>query len=165
MSVTDVLTKTIPQAARLIPTIPFTPASQSMLIAIGLQESRFIHRKQLNGPARGFWQFEAGGGTRGVLRHSRTASLAGFIAYQRLGDIRPATVNEALAADDVLACAFARLLLWTDPKPLPEIGNPESAWQCYLRNWRPGKPHRHTWDGLYRQAVQAVTGEISDTIC
>jgi len=156
MSVTDVLIDIIPQAAKLIPTIPFTPASKGMLVAIGLQESRFIYRQQINGPARGFWQFEAGGGTRGVLRHSRTAALAGFIAHQRLGDIRPATVNEALAEDDVLACAFARLLLWTDPKPLPEIGDTESAWQCYLRNWRPGKPHRRTWDGLYRQALTAI---------
>ena len=28
-----------------------------MLLAIGLQESRFVHRRQIGGPACGFWQF------------------------------------------------------------------------------------------------------------
>ncbi len=37
---------------------------------------------------------------------------------------------------------FARLLLWTDAKPLPAIGDEQGAWDYYLRNWRPGKPTR-----------------------
>ena len=64
-------------------------------------------------------------------------------------------VNEALATADPLAAAFARLLLWTDPRPIPS-GSPQAAWDYYIRNWRPGKPHRHTWDAFYRQAEQAV---------
>src|SRR3546814_10617520 len=32
--------------------------AERMLLAIGLQESRFLHRAQIGGPARGYWQFE-----------------------------------------------------------------------------------------------------------
>ncbi len=56
----------------------------------------------------------------------------------------------------MLACAFARLLLFTDPRPLPALGNPQAAWDYYVRNWRPGKPHRDTWDALYAKALATI---------
>ena len=58
--------------------------------------------------------------------------------------------------DDVLAAAFARLLLFTDPAKLPKLGDADGAWQLYLRTWRPGKPHPHTWPDLYAQALEAT---------
>ncbi len=54
---------------------------------------------------------------------------------------------------DVLAASVARLLLWTDPKRLPVIGDASGAWDLYLRTWRPDKPHPRTWAGLYSRAV------------
>jgi len=155
-----VLEYVIPQAADWMPDIPFTPESNVLLLTIGLQESRFRHRRQIRGPARGFWQFERFGGTLGVLTHKSTRRTAHALAQARLGDTRAERVNEALAEDDVLACGFARLLLWTDPKPLPKLGDSEGAWQYYLRNWRPGKPHRHTWDALYDQALKLLTEDV-----
>jgi len=148
----------IPQASRLLPRIPFTARSNVLLLAIGLQESRFTHRRQIKGPARGFWQFEAGGGTKGVLTHPGTRVVANQLVRKQLKGRAYSypRVNEFLAYSDVLACAFARLLLWSDPAPLPALGDGEGAWQYYLRNWRPGKPHRETWDGLYRRALDAV---------
>lgn len=155
-SLAEVRDTLIPAAALLLPGVSFADEAKVMLIAIGLQESRFEHRRQIKGPARGFWQFEAGGGTAGVLHHRATSAMASRIVSGRLE--RPSTysVNEALAADDVLACAFARLLLFTDPRPLPPLGNAQAAWDYYVRNWRPGKPHRHTWDALYAKALAAV---------
>ena len=55
-----------------------------MLLAIGLQESRFEHRRQLVGnpprpigPAMSFWQAEVGGGmVRGVRIHRATRDAA-----------------------------------------------------------------------------------------
>ena len=136
-----------------------------MLVAIGLQESRLIHRKQLPlrpgapfGPARGLWQFERGGGVTGVLTHPATKTIAAKLCREFDVVPAPSSVWNALAEDDVLAAAFARLLLWADPRPLPTIGARDEAWACYIRNWRPGKPHRHTWDSLYDAAVQAVRG-------
>ena len=52
-------------------------------------------------------------------------------------------VYKALPTDDVLAACFARLLLFTVPRKLPNTE--EAAWQYYLEGWRPGKPHRHRW--------------------
>jgi len=51
----------------------------------------------------------------------------------------------ALETDDVFACGVARLLLWTDPRKLPAADDEDGAWEYYLRNWRPGKPHRDRW--------------------
>jgi hypothetical protein len=66
-------------------------------------------------------------------------------------------VWRALEGHDVLAAAFARLLLWTDPYPVP-LGR-EEAWTCYAKRlWRPGKPHPDTW-GSNWEAAQAAVGK------
>ena len=64
---------------------------------------------------------------------------------------------------DEMACAFARLLLLTDaaPLPAPVAASEDEAWAYYLRNWRPGKPHRATWGGFWQQAVTLVTSGAS----
>ena len=131
-----------------------TPEARVMLLAIGLQESRLIHRKQIGGPARGLWQFEKGGGAKGVLNHAASSSKARALCKARGVEPTADAVYQALAEDDILAAGFARLLLLTDPKPLPSIGEVQKAWDCYVWNWRPGKPHRKTWDELYKQAVE-----------
>lgn len=143
----------------LLPSRMDTNPARVMLLAIGLQESRLIHRRQINGPARGLWQFEQGGGVVGVLRHKASAGFARDVCASRGVEPVAAKVYQALAVDDLLATAFARLLLYTDPRPLPrpEAG-PAPAWDYYIRNWRPGKPHRHTWDRLHAEAVAAVRG-------
>lgn len=128
-----------------------------MLLAIGLQESRFEHRRQIGGPARGFWQFESGGGVRGVLQHKASAYDAVKICRERGVGSSTKEVYERLESDDILACCFARLLLLTDPKPLPIVGDVDGAWGYYLNNWRPGKPHRSSWDGLYGDALGMLT--------
>lgn len=128
-----------------------------LMLAIGLQESRFEHRRQINGPARGWWQFEQGGGVRGVLTHP-ASRLHAVNVCQFLGVPNTSVhVYRALEHDDVLAAAFARLLLWTDSRPLPALGDEADAWDYYIRNWRPGKPHPQTWDTLYQRALSFVT--------
>lgn len=150
----------VPSLAAMPPSMD-TPEARAMLLAIGLQESRFKERIQIvngerNGPARGFWQFERMGGVHGVLTHPNSRRLAlSACAAHKVEPIERA-VWLRLAQDDELACKFARLLLWTDPKPLPNLGDAQGAWSYYLDLWRPGRPHRHTWDGLYAQAMKAV---------
>ncbi len=137
-------------ALSLLPAKMDSPQGRAMLIAIGLQESRFEHRRQIGGPAHGFWQFEAGGGVKGVLNHPVTKPLILPI----LDELKyaPDDCYNAIADNDVLACVFARLLLWTDSKPLPVQADPDGAWFAYVRTWRPGKPHRETWRDLWEQA-------------
>jgi hypothetical protein len=128
----------------------------AITLAIGLQESRFTHRQQIGGPARGFWQFEKGGGVSGVLRHHSTSEYARAVCSDRGVLADESAVYARLDQDDVLAAAFARLLLWTDPKSMPALGEVDRAWDLYARTWRPGKPHRQTWDALYHRAMEAV---------
>jgi hypothetical protein len=149
----------------LLPAKLDSDRARVMVLAIGLQESRLMERRQLPrkkggpwGPANGLFQFERGGGVRGVLRHVASRPLAVPACRARHVDPTPAAVHLALAHDDVLAVAFARLLLWTDAAPLPELGDEDGSWAMYLRTWRPGSPHPETWPELYRQALAYVTG-------
>lgn len=132
-----------------------TPAARAMLWAIGRQESRFEHRRQIGGPARGFWQFEKGGGVKGVLTHKSSKAHAIALCKERGIEATTAAVYPALEKDDILAAGFARLLLFTDPRPLPApvMASADDAWVYYKNNWRPGKPHPQTWRGFWKEAV------------
>ena len=159
MNLRDVLDQIIEPvyALGLLPREWDTPKSRVMLLAIGLQESRFEHRVQIGGPAHGLWQFEMGGGVSGVLHHPLVYDKASTVCRGR--DVPALTLPDytALATDDILAAAFARLLLRTDPRVLPEITDVQAGWDCYERNWRPGQPHPETWRALHAQAVAAVS--------
>lgn len=144
----------------IVPTLDFmggkfvsVPAMQ-MLLAIGLQESEFTHRVQVGGPAHGYWQFEQGGGVIGVLTHPASKDFASYLCHEF--DHKPTgeVVYRALPNDSVLACAFARLLLYTDAKPLPQTER--DGWVYYKRTWRPGKPHSEKWPENWKRAKQAI---------
>lgn len=136
---------------------PSDPA-RVMLVAIGGQESGLIVRRQQpdNGPARGWYQFESGGGVAGVLTHAASKEPAQGLCDRLIVPCDQATVYEAIAWCDPLATGFARLLLYTDAAALPSLGKEQAAWDYYLRNWRPGKPHPETWHTHYAAAVHAV---------
>lgn len=128
-----------------------------MLLAIGLQESRFEHRQQIGGPARSFWQFELRGGIQGVFVHRATNKHAHALCVLRGIEPTAAAVYEAMLKDDLLGCGFARLLLYSDPARLPPLGDAKAAWDYYIRNWRPGRPHLDTWNDLYAQAYALIS--------
>lgn len=134
----------------LLPEKMDTPQARVMLRAIALQESRCVHRKQIRGPARGYWQFEKGGGVRGVLTHSATSDLAIDVCTTLNYSASSEVVYGVLADNDTLACVFARLLLWTLPAPLATTE--DAAWNQYIDAWRPGKPHRSTWSKFWQEA-------------
>jgi hypothetical protein len=132
--------------------------AEVMLLAIAGQESNLEHRFQVHGPARGYWQFERGGGLAGVMSHNATRA----IMRDALDALGIPTFSEnawaALPYSELLQVTAARCLLYTDPAPLPEVGDEQLAWAYYLRNWRPGKPHGDAWANHYRAALQAVRG-------
>jgi hypothetical protein len=135
-----------------------------LLLAIAMQESGLDHRRQINPQgkpiaslARGWWQFEKMGGVVGVLTHRSTDEIAARVCAElQIEPVDNITVHEALAWHDHLAACFARLLLWTDHRPLPDLGDEDGAWDMYIANWRPGKPHRDRWSGIYPQALETV---------
>lgn len=154
----------IDPALSLLPAQMDSPEARVMLLAIGLQESRFMHRFQVvagkpgaKGPARGFWQFERGG-VGGVVRHKASQFWLSHVCAKRGVPFDAAAIWNAIETDDVLAAGVARLLLFTDPRRLPAVTDVEGAWNLYaIRTWRPGKPHRHTWDEFHAQARAQVT--------
>lgn len=135
-----------------------TPEARVMLLAIGLQETRYETRYQLgDGPGRGYWQFEPGG-TYGVWQHHSSHEALRLLCHDRDVPFDPRGIYEALEHDDVLAAGVARLLLFTDSAPLPELGDQKGAWSLYARCWRPGHPRPERWNGNYRLALSEVKG-------
>lgn len=151
-------------ALDLLPARMGSIEARIMLIAIALQESGLAHRWQvvdlarpwIKGPARGLLQFEQGGGVKGVLTHKSSREYAVDVCMERRVVAAPIQVYEALHQDDILAVALGRLLLWTDPRRLPDVGDALSAWALYARVWRPGKPHIDKWPANYRAACAAL---------
>jgi hypothetical protein len=138
------------------------PKAQQLMLTIALQESGITHRaQQLNGgapgPARGWWQFERGGGVAGVLAHRATKTLARNLCARLLVMETPEDVWRCIEGNDLLAAGFARLLLLSDPSPLPMVDDPDSGWRYYLDNWRPGKPHQSTWRNNWDLATGALS--------
>jgi hypothetical protein len=134
-----------------------TLEARVLQLTIGLQESRLIAHDQVDpanliGPALGLWQCERNG-VAAVLRNEVTRPHA--LALCEARGVAPTTnaVWRALATDDVLAAGVARLLLYANPQPLPELGRGVEAWNYYVDTWRPGKPKRRTWDGFYGQVM------------
>lgn len=148
-------------AYALLPPKMSSPAASVMVLAIGLQESDFMYRRQLgNGPAVSFWQMEEGGGVHGVMFHPATHAFARHVAAARGVSWDQHAIYERLKSDDALGAAWARLLLYTDRAPLPGVhAEPEEAWQYYKRNWKPGKPHREKWDACHLAAIHQIVGD------
>lgn len=136
----------VPAAWSVLPKDMASERAERLLLAIGWQESRFVYRQQVNGPARGFWQFEQIG-VAGVLGHSQTQAHARkamlLLAYPH--PPTPYGVQVAIEHNDVLATVLARLLLWTVPGPLPDKDEPDAGWAAYVMGWRPGRPRPETW--------------------
>lgn len=149
--------KILDSAFALLPPKMDSGAARVMLLSIGLQESGLSERVQRgNGPARGLFQFEQGGGVKGVMTHPSSKDIARQVCVERGVPFERKALWESLANDDILAAVMARLLLWTDSKPMPT--NSESGWQLYSRVWRPGRPHPERWPSNYTKAQKAVNG-------
>lgn len=158
MTLDEITQAGVNPALALLPAQMNSPEARAMLLAIGLQESRFEHRRQLgDGPARSFWQMEMGGGVKGVCKHTASRYWMKLLCDARGVVLDHAAVWHAIEFDDVLAAGAARLLLFTDPYKLPALSDPDAAWRLYERVWRPGKPHPETWPRYHTQAVQFVT--------
>lgn len=141
-----------------------------MMGAIGDHESGFATRDQMEvqdgklvpgeiGPATGYYQFERNGGVAGVMAHPASQAIAQFFV-DRAGlpfDRRAVWEFFVTVNGDELATVFARLLLLTDPQPLPvaDFSSEEAAFNYYLRNWRPGAWFNNPPDSQKRRELRA----------
>ena len=141
----------------MLPISMDSPRARVQLLAMSLQEDpRQLRRQMGNGPARGLWQFERGGGVKGVMNHHATTGHAHRLCADRGVPWDASAIWARLETDDILACGFARLLLYSDPQALPSIDNADAGWDLYLRTWRPGKPHPEKWPGNHAAARVAL---------
>lgn len=132
--------------------LPINDEARTMPMAIAGQESNWTARRQDGGPARGRWQFELGGGVAEVIQ--KCPSQLGLVCAALDIPFDNRVIFEAMAWNDQLACSMARFLLWQDPRPLPT--NEDDGWEYYIRNWRPGAPHRSLWTGVYATSLNLV---------
>ena len=163
MTPAEFVTKVIEPGASFLEAMTGTTSprpARRWLLAVSMQESALAHRFQVlangaAGAARGWWQFEQGGGVAGVLRHA-TSRPRILVCCDAMGvRAEPAALWRAIEGNDLLAYACARLLLLTDPGPVPETEG--AAWACYAdRLWRPGKPHPDKWPGNWDAAGAAL---------
>lgn len=143
--------------------IPDTVPARRFLLAIALQESRIAHRRQVSsdgtesGPAMSFWQFEKGGGCKGVLTHFASAGHMRELCADFDVEAAPAALWQAMQYNDIVAAAAARLLIYTLPSALPTTVS--DGWAQYLQAWRPGKPHPRTWAANWNLATITVGGD------
>lgn len=137
-----------------------TPDARRIVLAIALQESGLRHRRQVvaggaeAGPASSFWQFEQGGGCKGVLTHHASGARMTKICEAYNVQPTPAGLWEAMRYQDIVAAAAARLLIFTLPTALPKTE--DDGWEQYISGWRPGKPHKQTWAGHWATATTAT---------
>ncbi len=163
----DLIAHVITPAFALLPKPMDSARARVLMVAIAGQESSLAHRWQVvdgdgKGPARGLWQFERGskasrGGVWGVFLHHATHELLRLLCRDRDCNFEPYAIWSQLEHDDILAAGVARLLLYTDPFPLPDVDDEAGAWELYaLRCWRPGKSHPNAWPKNHRVARDAV---------
>lgn len=162
----DLMAYILPAAYRLLPEQMRSARASAMVMTCGLQESKLMHRRQLPrrpggqpGPARSLWQFEPNG-LRGVIKHpasrEHVANVLRNLRYNVKMMENVLHFHEVIEHNDILACAMARLLLWTDTRPIPDRGEAKTAWAMYLRTWNPGDPKPDTWASYYDEAWDRV---------
>lgn len=138
--------------------------ARNIMLSIALQESGLRHRRQVdsngvgNGPAVSFWQFEQGGGCKGVLFHPASAQRMRLVCSEQGIVATPAALWEAMKTNDILGAAAARLLLYTLPNKLPMAS--VDGWNQYVAAWRPGKPKPDTWANNWETAGRVVRGFV-----
>ena len=140
--------------------IPDSFDARRLLLAIALQESALVYRRQVvdgeqKGPAASWWQFERQGGCRGVLAHRATRDHMRTLC--QLYGVAPTEQGlwEGMRYQDIVGAAAARLLVYTLPQRLPATA--AEGWAQYMEAWRPGKPHPQKWQDCWKTATAAAS--------
>lgn len=162
MTPSEALATAIAPALAILPAKMDTASARVELLSIGLQESHLTFRRQMpTGPARGLWQCEQGtqasrGGIWGLYLFKATSGYLSNLCAARKVAHDPVAIYNALESDDILSAGCARLLLYTDPQPLPAVSDVDGSWALYQRVWRPGKPRPAEWPANHAAAVGAL---------
>ncbi len=143
-------------ASQLWPAKMIQIESRALMLAVGLQTSRFEHRRQVQGAGRGFWGFDQSGAIHSVLQHPSTRGAIRYVLDKLRYDDSSWTSYVACESNDILAMSFARMLLWIVPGPLPVRGAHQAAWIYYCNAFLPTAVNRETWNAFYDEAWSYV---------
>jgi hypothetical protein len=154
----------LPGALALLPQRMDSVEARAELLTIALHESGLTARLQTpKDVAHGFWQFEQGGGVTEVLTSPITRPLLLPICDLLLIDLTPGACWRAIVYQDVLACVFARLLLWLVPSALPLRTEPGKGYRQYLSAWKPNahaaSAHAKDWPAHFARAWAVAAGD------
>lgn len=129
------------------------PEAAVLLLAIAIQESQLLYRKQFDGgPARGLFQMEPGDRAMMALLMKKNHTLRKMLPTEN-HEVMWKMLEDP--ENDKYAVYIARAALKTDPDPLPKLGDMEGAWAAYVKHWRPGKPRKEKWALSYEAALGA----------
>ena len=162
---TTILVPGIAWCQTVIPEVPWQRNARVLGLAIAGQESGWEYRVQLDGgEGHSFWMFETIG-VDGVLSDPLVGPMARSLARAAGVAVTAQDIWETIATPrgDALAVGLMRLLLYSDPLPIPPPYAPISCYDYYDHLWRPGKPHEADWATNLAEANAAVplTGEIA----
>ena len=145
----------------VVPEVRMNDAARVGICAIAGQESGWQKRVQDDdGPAHSFWQFERNGGVAGLMSNRKTGPFVKRMAASLGIKYNPMSVWAAMATPngDGMSFGMARLLLWSDPDPLPAPSDDDAWWGYYARNWRPGDPRPDAWPANIAAARGVILG-------
>ncbi len=158
-------------ALRLLPPQMLSDNAAALILMICIQESDLrsrwqivdVNRPQVKGPARGFPQFEKGtrtsrGGVWGCYLHEASRFWLADLCKVRGIAFTPDEIWLSMEKDDIFAMGVARLMLFTDPKKLPDMGNASACWETYKRIWHPGRPKPDSWPRAHTETLTAILG-------
>jgi hypothetical protein len=141
--------------------VPWSAVAENLLLAIALQESNLTARIQGPndaGPARSFWQFEKIGVVDVFQRQwTPLKTMCDLLVLP----CETGRLHHMMAYNDMIACVLSRLTLRIDPRPLSLATTEDGAWDYYIKNWRPGKPHRNRWAKTSWPVACATTGILA----
>ncbi|MCL1827524.1 MAG: hypothetical protein FWG20_05715 [Candidatus Cloacimonetes bacterium] len=163
--------------------VEVTRKAVALLYAIMYQESGGVLESYQNpsfslkrhgygkGPARGLWHFEIVS-VRDLLQHRYEITMkysrkyvGGTMTETEKGSgiwlpddslITAESIWATLQWEPIFACLLARLKLTRIPEHIPEatIENTEAMWVYYVNHWKPGKPNKETWAGIWLKALK-----------
>ena len=133
----------------------YSPAALNLVAGIGMVESGYRTRKQIGGPALGYWQMEPA---------TEQDCWVNFLDYRPLlaGLVRKIAYpsqpqHQLLLTNDAYAAAMCRIRLYRSPNPLPDA-NCALALSWYHKrhyNTMQGKADPERNISLFQQAIEA----------
>lgn len=128
-----------------------TVEAEAMLLAIGMQETKFELSNCVNSDRMGFFRVS----TRDIIKLITIDWTSKLLLDIANGANK--FINELVLEDAHFCALCARLMLSITGESLPNLNSdPSESWNLYLKTWKPDNPKRETWDAYWMHALYCV---------